>query len=303
MLRCKNGVLSMRPDRGTSLLMRPYTTLISAATLAELLEDSRLVPIDCRFSLADPQQGYRDYQAGHIPNARYADLDRDLAAPASAQSGRHPLPDPAHFTETLRGWGVSKDSQVVVYDDAGGAIAARLWWLLRWMGHERAALLDGGYAAWRAEDRPVTAEIPQPERGSFSGLPAAERAMSTEAVQTALGGDAPFRLVDARDPARFRGEVEPIDPVAGHVPGAVNLPFSSLLDADGRWLSPAALRERWDTVLTGAPDHWAVMCGSGVTACHLALAAEICELPAPRLYVGSWSEWCKDADRGIATSG
>lgn len=281
--------------------MEYYETLISARRLAERIDDPRYRIVDCRFALMDPLQGRRDYDASHLPGAVYANLDHDLAAVVSKDTGRHPLPDADEFVGTLRRWGISNDSQVVVYDDASGGLAARLWWMLRWLGHRNVALLDGGLAAWRAAELPVSEHEPEPQPGDFTGNANHDMSMSTEQIAEALAGDSGFVLVDARDAARYRGEVEPIDPVAGHVPGAANLPFSANLDADGRWLDADDLRELWrGTAPDQAGQPWAVMCGSGVTACHLALSAELAGLPLPRLYVGSWSEWTRNPDRPVA---
>ena len=278
--------------------MRRYETLIEAADLAERID--RTVVVDCRFSLSDPEQGRREYLEGHIPTAVYAHLDDDLAGPITAESGRHPLPSAEAFVQTLRSWGISNDSQVVVYDGAGGAIAARLWWMLRWLGHDAVAVLNGGYAAWTACSLPTSTAAADATAGTFSGRPDDSRTIAVDAVQTALEADTDFALVDARDAARFRGEVEPIDRIAGHVPGALNLPFSELLTADGRFRARDELNNLWNSVLDGEREDWAVMCGSGVTACHLALGAQISGLSPPRLYVGSWSEWSRDPARKVA---
>ncbi len=281
--------------------MAVFDTLISVNELQHRIHDSDVVVVDCRFSLADPDQGRRNYSQGHLPGAVYAHLDVDLAGAITARSGRHPLPDPDRFVRTVQNWGVSPDSQVIVYDDAGGGIAARLWWLLHWMGHTSTALLDGGFSAWAAAALPVSMTNESPPTGSFSGKPVLARAIDADEVHARLASDEEFLLVDARDDARFRGEQEPIDPVAGHVPGARNLPFNSSLQADGRFLPADELRRLWEPLKPGQAGEWAVMCGSGVTACHLALSARIAGLPAPRLYVGSWSEWLREPGRGVAT--
>lgn len=281
--------------------MKSFRTLISASTLAAQIDNPSFRIADCRFSLLDPAKGRRDYDKGHIPGAIYANLDEDLAAPANADTGRHPLPDADAFVASLRRWGISNESQVVVYDDASGGLAARLWWMLRWMGHRDVALLDGGFAAWQAAGLPVSQYEPTPKSGSFSGMPNDDMVISTAQVVERLAGDANFVLVDARDAARYRGEIEPIDPVPGHVPGAANLPFSANLDTDGRWLGVADLCSLWTGIApSDAGRTWAVMCGSGVTACHLALSAELAGLSEPRLYAGSWSEWTRDPERPVA---
>lgn len=279
-----------------------YDTLISPTELQEIAGDQRTVIVDCRFSLLDPAKGRNDYETDHIPTAVYADLDRDLAGPVTAETGRHPLPAVETFVQTLRGWGISNDSQVVVYDDGSGGLAARLWWMLRWLGHNRVAVLDGGYAAWKAADMPVSPETPAPASGTFTGSPVADMTISASEVAERLESADGYILVDAREAGRFRGDAEPIDPVAGHVPGALNLPFSSAISEAGVWRSPEELKALWQAHI---PDQdrfeWAVMCGSGVTACHLALSAQVAGRAEPRLYVGSWSGWLRNPERPVAT--
>ena len=277
-----------------------HSTLISTAALDAVPGDADLVVVDCRFDLKNPANGRLAYEQGHIPGAVYAHLDDDLAAPVSAATGRHPLPSPDVFAATLRGLGVNRASQVVAYDDAGGGLAARLWWMLRWMGHSRVAVLDGGYAAWCAAGLPSSQDEAAVTAGDFSGQADHSLEITTAEVVAALAGPTPFSLVDARDQRRFRGEVEPIDPVAGHVPGALNLAFDRNLGENGRWLDRDAVAGNWASIERFDPDSaWAVMCGSGVTACHLALAAEVAGLAPPRLYVGSWSEWIRDPERPV----
>ena len=282
--------------------MSHFDTLISVEELSARLTEPALRIVDCRFSLLDPDAGRMAYDAGHLPGAVYADLDRDLAAPVTATTGRHPLPDADVFVATLRRWGIDNTTQVVVYDDAGGGLAARLWWMLNWLGHDRVALLDGGYSAWEQAGLSLSTEAHQYAGGSFAGQPGARSTVSTREVASQIAGDGCFLLVDGRDPARFRGEQEPIDPVAGHIPGAINLPFSVSLNADGTWKSRQQLAETWGNLLAAAPPdpQLAVMCGSGVTACHLALSAAIAGIGAPALYVGSWSEWIRDSGRPVA---
>ena len=280
-----------------------HSTLISVRELVSRLDDTDLTVIDCRFDLKNPDKGAEFYSAGHIPGAVYAHLDNDLAAPVTADTGRHPMPAPTDFEQTLRRLGVHRHSQVVAYDDAGGGLAARLWWMLRWMGHQRVAVLDGGYAAWQAAGLPVSEEPVAVTPGDFAGEPDHSRVITTAEVIDALAADSAFALVDARDARRFRGEIEPIDPVAGHIPGALNLPFDQNLGDGGRWRGRESVARAWqslDGFDAGAP--WAVMCGSGVTACHLALAAEIAGLAPPRLYAGSWSEWIRDPARPVGTT-
>lgn len=280
--------------------MRHYQSLISVKTLAENLDNPAFRIVDCRFSLMKPDQGQKDHASGHIPGASYANLDTDLAAPISAGSGRHPLPDVAAFVATLQHWGISNDTQVVVYDDAGGAVASRLWWMLRWLGHRNVALLDGGFAAWMRADGAVSRQHTPWPVGSFSGSGASEMVWTAAQIESWLAADNAFTLVDARAVTRFVGEHEPIDPVAGHVPGAVNLPFTDALHEDGTWRSADEIKACWAGIgEIPAETPWGVMCGSGVTACHLALSASIAGFSDPCLYVGSWSEWLQDSARSI----
>jgi thiosulfate/3-mercaptopyruvate sulfurtransferase len=279
------------------------TTLISAVELAALPPGDVLV-VDCRKDLADPAKGRRDYLAGHIPGAVYAELDTDLSD-LSLQSlglGRHPLPSADAFAAVLGRWGWRPDLQVVAYDAGNGALAAaRLWWLLRLAGERAVAVLDGGYAAWQAEGLPVETDVPQ-------------RTATTVAVQfdpaqvvldhAALHAASAPLLIDARATPRYRGDVEPLDPVAGHVPGALNRPFTDNLAADGRFKSAAELQRDFLAVLgTRAPAEVVHMCGSGVTACHNLLAMEYAGLAGSRLYAPSWSGWVSDRSRSVATGG
>jgi thiosulfate/3-mercaptopyruvate sulfurtransferase len=278
-----------------------FSTLIEPAQLLPHLQDEDWVVLDCRFDLDDPGKGRRDHQARHIPGARYAHLDEDLSGPIVPGSGRHPLPDAAAFMAWLGRQGVSNDSQVVVYDEDSGAFASRLWWMLRhWLGHRACGVLHGGWAAWREAGLAVSDTVPQPVPGQFVATPRAQAWIDTESLAAAVEADQ-VRLLDARMPPRFRGELEPIDPVAGHVPGAVNLPFPVNL-VDGRFDAPDSLRARYQAALEGKAAEQAVcMCGSGVTACHDLLAMELAGLPGARLYVGSWSAWCSDPARPVAT--
>jgi len=277
-----------------------YTTLIDAATLKAHLGHPDWVVIDCRFSLSDAQAGQRAYRDSHLPDARYAHLDADLSGPINPATGRHPLPDPARLASTLGNWGIGPETQVVAYDDLGGMLAAaRLWWLLRWLGHTACAVLDGGFPVWRAADLPLTAALPTTPARSFTGQPDDRLWLTTAQVQT-LPAEA--LLLDARTTVRFRGELEPIDPVAGHIPGALNLPTEGNLAATGRFLPLAALKERFTAILGARAPHTVVhSCGSGITACHNLLAMEAAGLPGSRLYVGSWSEWIRNPDRPTAT--
>ena len=282
--------------------MSDFETLIAVDELMQLVDTPGCRIVDCRFDLMQPDRGKAAYLGGHIPGAVYAHLDDDLAAPVTAATGRHPLPDPAAFAATLGCWGISAASQVVVYDDASGAMAARLWWLLRWLGHRRVALLDGGLDAWIAAGGELQEAVPDVRPETFEADPDEGRVITTDELAAAVAGGEELLLVDARDAPRFAGETEPIDPVAGHVPGARNLPFAASLGPDGRWRSAGELAEAWRAVLgDDAPSDWSTMCGSGVTACHLVLSARIAGLPEPRLYAGSWSEWIRDPVRPVAT--
>ncbi|PIW39692.1 MAG: sulfurtransferase [Hydrogenophilales bacterium CG15_BIG_FIL_POST_REV_8_21_14_020_62_31] len=278
-----------------------YTTLVSTDDLARHLDDPHWIVIDCRFSLTDPEDGRSAYSKGHIPGARYAHLDADLAGPIGPDTGRHPLPDVETLALKLCRWGVGVNKQVVVYDDSFGSMAVRLWWLLRWLGHPGVALLDGGYPKWLRERRPTTQEVPEPiGKGICARLPESSLYVNADQVmQAVVTGDK--LILDARPERRFSGEYEPLDTVAGHVPGAVNWNFEENLDIDGTYSPPEALRENYQALLKGrAPSDVIHMCGSGVTACHNILAMEIAGLSGSRLYVGSWSEWVTDPSRPIA---
>jgi thiosulfate/3-mercaptopyruvate sulfurtransferase len=260
-----------------------HTTLIDAQTLAA---NPTWRILDCRARLDDPGYGARAYASGHVPGAHYAGLDAHFAAPAGA-GGRHPLPDPAALRDSFRGWGVNDGDQIVVYDDAGGAFAARAWWCARWLGHAAVAVLDGGLQAWRG---PLSQARPEGQTGAFSIRPSLTRTIEATALLQALPG---ATLVDARAQARFDGIEEPIDPVAGHIPGALCRPFQGNLEATGHFRPPAALAERF----AGLPEDTVCYCGSGITAAHNVLAMRIAGLPEPILYPGSWSEWIRDPSR------
>jgi thiosulfate/3-mercaptopyruvate sulfurtransferase len=280
-------------------MREPYTTLIEPAELATHTSEPDWLLIDCRFDLARPEAGEAAYRAGHIPNAIYAHLDRDLAAPITPASGRHPLPDPQKFAVTLGKWGMTPTTQVVAYDADSGAYAARLWWLLRWVGHSAVAVLNGGFKAWTEARLPTSTAIPERKPTRFDVRPNRDAWLDASTVADRVARP-DWRLLDARAPERFAGEVEPIDSVAGHVPGARNHPFSTNLGSDGRFAPAAELRKRFEQSQAGvADDHTIVMCGSGVTACHLLLALEVAGKRGAKLYAGSWSEWIRDASRPI----
>lgn len=279
-----------------------FQTLIRTEQLAAQLDRTHWRIVDCRFSLLEPERGRLDYQAGHIPGAVYAHLDDDLAGPVlPGRSGRHPLPDPQQLAAMLGRWGIGNETQVVAYDDATGGIAARLWWLLRWLGHDAVAVLDGGWQAWRREGRPQSQALHAHQPETFLGQPRNDLVLDAAAI-AAWAGDPGRRVLDAREGPRYRGEAEPVDPVAGHIPGALSAPYPANLGPDGLWLSPADLAARYRAILgnTAAADT-ALYCGSGVTAAHDVLALAHAGLGEARLYAGSWSEWITDPQRPIAT--
>jgi thiosulfate/3-mercaptopyruvate sulfurtransferase len=282
-----------------------FATLIEPQELAASLDDPDWAFIDCRFDLARPDWGAQAYAAGHIPHALYAHLDQDLSGPRSARTGRHPLPQPSLLAATLTRFGIDERVQVIAYDQGTGAFAARLWWLLRWLGHRQAAVLNGGFAAWQQAGFAVTSARESRPPRPFRASPDARGVVSGTEVAELLSSGAlrsgERLLVDARSADRFAGENETLDAVAGHVPGARNHPFAANLDSHGRLLAPAQLRRNWEQTLRGVPPGEAIaMCGSGVTACHNLLALESAGLSGARLYAGSWSEWITDPAHPVA---
>ena len=279
---------------------QPFTQLISVPELATLATPAWRI-FDCRFNLADPPAGRAGYTAGHLPGAFYLDLEEDLSGPVSGLNGRHPLPDPPLLADKLGSLGVAPGTQVVAYDDAGGMFAARLWWLLRWLGHERVAVLNGGLQAWTAAGHPLATDKPAAVGTAFEPRLQESMRVDAEYVQGHLHSPA-MLLIDARAPDRFRGENETLDPVGGHIPGAINRFFRDNLDASGCFKPAAQLQEEFGTLIKGGDAHQVVLqCGSGVTACHNLLAMELAGLSGARLYAGSWSEWCADPARPVAT--
>jgi thiosulfate/3-mercaptopyruvate sulfurtransferase len=278
-----------------------FTTLISSATLNMHLGDADWVVIDCRFKLDDVTWGEREYAAAHIPQAVYADLDHDLSAAKTGTNGRHPLPDTVALASTFARLGITTGAQVVAYDQDTGMYASRLWWMLRYMGHDAVAVLDGGFAKWIAEGRETRNGVESRPAATFSGTPRREMIVDAAVVASLIGSpSASTRLIDARAPQRFRGESEPLDKVAGHIPGASNYFFQQNLDANGTFRTPEQLRAQLGGVLGDAPPHDVVCyCGSGVTACHNLLAMEHAGLKGAKLYAGSWSEWCSDEHRPV----
>lgn len=278
-----------------------WHALISTTALHERLHDGDLVIVDCRFDLSQPEAGRSAYQAAHLPGAVYAHLDEDLSGPITSRSGRHPLPDIKTLSATLGRWGIDSSKQVVVYDaDSGAKAAARLWWLLRWLGHQHVAVLDGGVRQWQANGFELSSSSFEPAPREFKAAVDTSWLVDADAVAHYVA-QPDWCVVDARAPERYAGEVEPLDAVAGHVPGALNHPFERNLADDGRFLSAATLRTQFIALLGEAtPRHTISMCGSGVTACHTLLALEAAGLHGAKLYAGSWSEWSKDSNRPVA---
>ncbi|HSH02413.1 MAG TPA: sulfurtransferase [Anaerolineae bacterium] len=269
-----------------------YTTLINSQQLAALLTDSPLpIIVDCRFDLTDTDAGRQAYQTAHIPGAVYAHLDDDLSDEPTTDHGRHPLPSPQRINQLAQRLGIHHNSQVVAYDAHGGALAARLWWMLQYMGHNAVAVLDGGFPAWQANNLPIASGSHTNQSGNFHGHPHSDWLVTYDDVlQQPL-------LIDSRAPERYRGEVEPIDAVAGHIPGAVNHFHNLNVDDNGRFLPPQTLKQQFTTLLgTTPPQQATYYCGSGVTACRNLLAQKHAGLPLGRLYVGSWSEWSRRQD-------
>lgn len=280
----------------------PLAQLITPQLLSSRLQQPNLRILDCRFSLEDPDYGRRSHAQGHIPGAHFADLERDLSGEViPGATGRHPLPQPQALLARLREWGLNNDDEVVLYDDGPGAFAARAWWLLAWLGkRDGVHLLDGGLKAWREAGLPLDDVTPECEPGSFSGE--ADDSLTVQASQLIDRLDSEgLTLFDARALPRFLGEVEPIDPVAGHIPGARCAPFTENLDPSGRFLEPEQLRARFSRLLDGRPSEALVAyCGSGVTACHNLFALCLAGYPLAPLYPGSWSEWITDPARPVA---
>jgi thiosulfate/3-mercaptopyruvate sulfurtransferase len=282
--------------------------LISAPDLLALIESSQpgtdLLILDCRFNLAAPEAGQQAYHQGHLPGAGYAHLDRDLSGPKTGLNGRHPLPEPDAFASTLQAWGLTPDTRVVAYDDAGGMFAARAWWMLRWMGHARVQVLDGGWKAWQhqAQAAPITTDISPRPPGSVSHLQAQPACLlSTNDVLALLDQPEAMQLIDARAPDRFAGDNETMDPVGGHIPGALNRFFQLNLDSSGCLKPAEQLRQEFCALLGDHPlDTVVHQCGSGVTACHNLLAMEVAGLSGTRLYGGSWSAWCANPAHPMA---
>jgi thiosulfate/3-mercaptopyruvate sulfurtransferase len=278
-----------------------YTTLIDPVSLMSEMHDPSWVVLDARFDLTAPAKGEALYREGHIPGARYVSLDADLSGPKIGTTGRHPLPDPSTAAAAFGRLGIGNDTQVVVYDADAGSFAARVWWMLRWLGHDQVAVLDGGLAAWTRAGLALSDDVEQWQPATLTPrLDAAARVRVGDVLpHVAQPGHV---LVDARAADRFRGENETLDPVAGHIPGAVNRFFQLNLTPEKTFKTPEALRAEWAPIVGGTDAANVVMyCGSGVTACHNLLALEHAGLPGARLFAGSWSEWCADPARPVAT--
>jgi len=289
MKRYPNGGLNVKTSQ-----------LTSPNELNEQLGRDKLRIVDCRFDLADPSAGRRDYESAHIPGAVFMDLNEDLASNPDEKTGRHPLPDVLTIAKTVGRLGIDNSTSVVVYDGGNGAMAARAWWIFRWLGHNDVRLLDGGMSAWSALDFMLSRTHAAIRPANFVAKVRQELVITTSEICADMGSIESLNILDARDAARFAGDHEPIDKVAGHIPGARNLPFVDGLNDDGRWKDREQLRELWSRHLgEDSRTEWVAMCGSGVTACHLALSAIEAGYSEPRLYVGSWSEWIRDPERPI----
>lgn len=278
----------------------PFTTLISAKELAQHYDDC--IVIDCRFALDDVSLGESLYQQGHLPDARYADLDKHLSSPITASSGRHPLPDFDKLIAQLGNWGIDHHAQVVAYDDMSGFYASRLWWLLRTLGHQNVAVLDGGIQAWQATVQRQQTKLPSISPCQYTAKLNRHAWRDVNELQQHIAAD-DCVLIDARAKERFAGSNEPIDPIAGHIPSAVNYPITENLNDEGKFLDSGSLRKHYQHLINKSPaDKVVHYCGSGVFSCFAILAMEIAGLYGSKLYPGSWSEWIRDPARGVATN-
>ncbi len=267
-------------------------SIVSVDWLFQHLHDPNLVVIDCRFELSDPNVGRQQYEQRHIPGAFYLDLNQDLSSPVQKHGGRHPLPHPETFAQKLENIGIHfNQTQIVAYDDSRFAFAARLWWLLRYFGHDRVAVLNGGWRAWQNAGYPISTEFPSPQTGQFTPQPRQDWVVDMEGVK-ARQSDPNAVIIDSRDADRYRGEREPIDPVAGHIPGAINFPWKEVSDQSNQLYPPQEQRKRWLAENIGENQEKIVYCGSGVTACVNLLSLHLAQLPNAKLYAGSWSDWC-----------
>lgn len=284
--------------------MNPLTTIIDVQTLSTLLgsEPSRLLVLDCSHELSNPSAGRQAFDAAHIPGSHFISLDDSLSGERTGKNGRHPLPDRAQLVQAMRLLGADDDTQIIAYDNAGGMYAARLWWLMRWLGHSAVAVLDGGIQAWQAAGLPCTDKAPaKPQKGSFSALPPLVSTVNYADVKANLKTKRHV-LIDARGADRFRGENETLDPIGGHIPGAINHVFRLNLNETGLFKSPEALRKAFESLIANRSGADVIMqCGSGVTACHNLLAFEVAGISGALLYPGSWSEWCAQEGAEVAT--
>lgn len=275
-----------------------HTTLIAVDELAHVID--RCVLVDCRHDLMDPGVGRKAYDAGHLPGAHFLSVDTDLSGPKTGRNGRHPLPERDAFRTRLEALGVSDDTQLVAYDAQGGQFAGRVWWMARWVGHAAVAVLDGGIDAWTRAGFPLSTDVPQARPGRLAARPSRVHAIDADAVQHNIAGGE-LLVVDARAPERFQGKAEPLDPVAGRIPGAVNRPFQQNLRPDGRFKPAEVLRAEFESLLAGRrADQIVHQCGSGISALNNMIAMEHAGLAGSRLYPGSWSEWCSDPARPVA---
>jgi thiosulfate/3-mercaptopyruvate sulfurtransferase len=278
-----------------------FTTVVSSDQLSRYLDDPDWIVFDCRFTLTNTEAGRASYQQGHIPGARYVHLDDDMSSAVTPTSGRHPLPDVKIFSEKLSRWGVDASKQVVVYDDSFGSMAVKMWWLLRWLGHDNVALLDGNWPIWAKQKLPVSTALPTIVATNFVANVHNELVVDTTEVDFARRERCSV-LIDARPEQRFAGEREPLDKVAGHIPGSINWVYEENLDFDGTYLPAEELKEAYLKLMHNLkPQQVIHTCGSGVTACHNMLAMEIAGLHGSKLYAGSWSEWITDPSRPVAT--
>jgi len=278
-----------------------FQTIISTQDLQKNINDQDWFVFDCRFLLKDPEGGLKKFKQDHIPGAQYADMDKDLASAMTATSGRHPLPNPDELIQKLQSWGVNNSSQIICYDDMSGAFAARMWWLLKWLGHNDVAVLDGGIDKWTTSNFSLEADVKTRQVGSFAGQANNDMWVGIDFVKQQLEANK-INLLDARSGERFTAKDSKTDPVAGHVPGAMSFPFAWNLTKQGVFLSSDGLQKRFADSFSDSQNKEVInMCGSGVTACHNLLAMSIAKLPMTRLFVGSWSEWIKDKSRPVAT--
>ena len=278
-----------------------YNTMISVDELQAIIDNDNVRVFDCRFSLKDPQGGLKNYQAGHLPQAQFADMDTQLSSAMTDTSGRHPLPDPDVFIQQLQAWGVNNDTQVIAYDDISGAFAARLWWMMRWVGHNKVAVLDGGMQKWTEQGLSLSQDDVQFPSSEFSGQPHMDWLMDIDTVTSKLSNNE-ITLIDARAADRFTGKDQKTDPVPGHVPGAKNLPFGGNLTQDGYMQDAQVITERFNSVIQDQSlENVVNMCGSGVTACHNLLAQAVAGMPPTKIFIGSWSQWIKDPSRSVET--